>query len=637
MALAKIQQKETKQKEISNASLGWMLFKQYVKCYKKSFIFGLIAALLSTLANILVVIGLGDLTKMINLFIQVNEPDQTVQLASIFILFGGLLILSVFIWSFLGWISNLFYVYLANKIGYQMRFDLFNKVNLLSIKFFDQNESGAILSILSNDVFNFVSFLSQAVGQAFANLTAFIGMLILMFLLSPYLALVAIFFVVLFFSLSLLTTIKKSTKAFVNYQKEITSMNGYLEEIISGSEVITLFNKHNYVLDTFAKRNAKLIKEGSTAESLSGMLIPWLIVTINFTVAAVVLVGGLFILYDLSFGSVISNLSLVPHDVFVQFANRANTTTTSAGQTISTQIGLLTAFILATRQFIQPINQLIAWVPQLQNALAGTSRIANILNQKNEQLETETIKLDKPVQGHVRFNHLNFEYVENTPVLTDITLDIKKGTSVAIVGQTGSGKTTIINLLSKFYDLKPNMLFIDDLDIVTIDKSSLRAQVSLVLQDTFLFSQTIKQNLKNANLNATDEQIYEICKSVGCDEFITKLKDGYDTMLSENGQELSNGQKQLIAIAMAMLSPSSLLILDEATSNIDSRTEKIVQQAVLKLLANKTSFVIAHRLSTIKNADLIVVLKDGKILEKGNHEQLMQLNGYYASLNNVTK
>lgn len=300
---------------------------------------------------------------------------------------------------------------------------------------------------------------------------------------------------------------------------------------------------------------------------------------------------------------------------------------------IAANMALLTSFTLASRNFVSPINQIIAMVSQMNLAVAGCTRADEILVQQSEFKPFETKEVETDLKGKVEIKDLSFSYVEGKPVLKNVNITALPGQTIAIVGPTGSGKTTIINLLTKFYDIEEGDILIDGYDIKTLTKQSMRKQVSIVLQDTYLFSGTIIENIRLAKPDATDEEIKEVARLADCEDFILKLENGYDTVLSENASELSSGQKQLIAIARAMISPSSILILDEATSNVDTRTEKIVQGAMLKLIKNKTSFVIAHRLSTVRNADKIVVLKDGMVLETGNHKDLMKLKGFYYNLN----
>ncbi|MDE5841728.1 MAG: ABC transporter ATP-binding protein/permease, partial [Malacoplasma sp.] len=514
---------------------------------------------------------------------------------------------------------NLVVIKLSQGIGYKMRMDLFNKVQILSVKYFDTHESGDIMSVLTNDVYNLVQFISQNFTQTLYGLTTMLGMLILMFIISPVLSLIVVALLCILLSL-ISILIKKSGPAFMRQQRELGHMNGYIEETISGQNIINLYSQQKNVQNSFELINRKLVKSGETSQGISGLLIPWLNFLMNFVVAILYGVGSTFAISD--------NLSFYGADAAITLYAQAYNI-----PEFMTKISLLTSMVLATRNFIQPINQMIAMVAQMQQAVAGCKRTEEIFEQKSEYRTEETLVIDKPLKGKVEIKNLNFSYVPDKPVLKNVCIDAEPGQTVAIVGPTGSGKTTIINLLTKFYDIEDGDIFIDGYDIKKITKESMRKQVSIVLQDTYLFSGTILENIRLAKPDATDEEIKEAAKASDCDDFIMKLENGYNTVLSENASELSSGQKQLIAIARAMISPSSILILDEATSNIDTRTEKVVQKAMFKLIKNKTAFVIAHRLSTIRSADKIVVLKDGSVLETGNHNQLMKKKGFYYNLN----
>ncbi|MDE7112214.1 MAG: ABC transporter ATP-binding protein/permease, partial [Malacoplasma sp.] len=479
-----------------------------------------------------------------------------------------------------------------------MRMDLFNKVQILSVKYFDTHESGDIMSVLTNDVYNLVQFISQNFTQTLYGLTTMLGMLILMFIISPILALIVIGILCILLSL-ISILIRKSGPAFMRQQRELGHMNGYIEETISGQNIINLFSQQKNVQESFEKINDKLVKSGETSQGISGLLIPWLNFLMNFVVALLYGIGATFAALNISFYGADASVTLYP-EVSDRLTNLLMQVSPERSE-IVTKLSLLTSMVLATRNFIQPINQMIAMVAQMQQAVAGCKRTEEIFEQKSEYRTEETLVIDKPLKGKVEIKNLNFSYVPDKPVLKNVCIDAEPGQTVAIVGPTGSGKTTIINLLTKFYDIEDGDIFIDGYDIKKITKESMRKQVSIVLQDTYLFSGTILENIRLAKPDATDEEIKEAAKASDCDDFIMKLENGYNTVLSENASELSSGQKQLIAIARAMISPSSILILDEATSNIDTRTEKVVQKAMFKLIKNKTAFVIAHRLSTIRS------------------------------------
>ncbi|MDE6429406.1 MAG: ABC transporter ATP-binding protein/permease, partial [Malacoplasma sp.] len=553
--------------------------------------------LVSTTFNIIVIIGMGDLQTYFSSLVTAGSSKQTLTLET-YLIFSALMLVSYFLNSFFQWIMNLVVIKLSQGIGYKMRMDLFNKVQILSVKYFDTHESGDIMSVLTNDVYNLVQFISQNFTQTLYGLTTMLGMLILMFIISPILALIVIGILCILLSL-ISILIRKSGPAFMRQQRELGHMNGYIEETISGQNIINLFSQQKNVQESFEKINDKLVKSGETSQGISGLLIPWLNFLMNFVVALLYGIGATFAALNISFYGADASVTLYP-EVSDRLTNLLMQVSPERSE-IVTKLSLLTSMVLATRNFIQPINQMIAMVAQMQQAVAGCKRTEEIFEQKSEYRTEETLVIDKPLKGKVEIKNLNFSYVPDKPVLKNVCIDAEPGQTVAIVGPTGSGKTTIINLLTKFYDIEDGDIFIDGYDIKKITKESMRKQVSIVLQDTYLFSGTILENIRLAKPDATDEEIKEAAKASDCDDFIMKLENGYNTVLSENASELSSGQKQLIAIARAMISPSSILILDEATSNIDTRTEKVVQKAMFKLIKNKTAFVIAHRLSTIRS------------------------------------
>lgn len=633
--------------------ITFKILYKYTKHYKVSFWVSVLSGFIATAFNIILIIGMGDLTVLLNEIIQqnswnaasINANGITLQY---FLVFSALMIIGYFINAFTNWIMSMTVVAIAQKIGYKLRMDLFNKVQMLSVQYFDTHESGNVMSVLTNDVYNLVLFVSQNLGQIIYGFTTMFGMLIIMFLISPYISLIVLSLLFIC-GLAISFIAKASGPAFIRQQATLGKMNGYIEEIISGQNIVNLFSQQNTTEKQFKNINIDLTKDGEKSQSISGLLIPWLNFLMNFIIAIEIAVGWTFVVKDVDFGSVIVNLSLVPdqinhyNDVYSNFQIEQlismGKTEQEAKQIVNQiismniKIGTLTSLMLATRNFIQPINQMIGMIAQLQSAVAGSKRTYDIFQQESEDKPNETVEIKGNLKGRVEIKNLCFSYVKDKPVLKNINLLAEPGQTIAIVGPTGSGKTTIINLLTKFYDITDGDIFLDEYDIKTLKKSSIRKQVSIVLQDTYLFSGTIKENIKFAKPDATDEEIIEASKAADCHEFIMKLEHQYETQLSENAQELSSGQKQLIAIARAMLSPSSILILDEATSNIDTRTEKIVQSAMLKLIKNKTAFVIAHRLSTIRNADKIVVIKNGEILEIGNHKELMKKKGFYYNLN----
>ncbi|MDE5553005.1 MAG: ABC transporter ATP-binding protein/permease, partial [Malacoplasma sp.] len=541
--------------------------------------------------------------------------DLVISNVDVLYMLGGILLAFYFLNAFFNFLMNFILAKIANKIGYHQRMDLFNKIQLLQLQYFDTHESGNIMSILTNDVFNIVIFISQNFGQLIFGITTMLGMMIIMFLVSPYLTLIAIG-LILVFSVYIFYMSTKSVKSFFKQQEKLGKINGYIEEILSSQIIVNLFRKEKLTEKNFDSINKSLQKESERAQAISGLFIPWMNFLANFSAMVMTAISVAFIIGNIPLGS----------NIFGDIENA------NSAEKVVVSISVINAFILALRNFVQPINNIVGMIAQIQQALAGARRTSEVFLIDNEENNQETINVGK-LKGEIKIKNLDFNYIPNKKVLKNINLDVKPGQTIAIVGPTGSGKTTIINLLTKFYDITDgDIIFDNEYNIKQITKKSLREQVSIVLQDTYLFSDTVKENIRYAKKEATDQEIEAVSKVANCHSFIMQLKNGYETKLTENASELSQGQKQLIAIARAMLSDSSILILDEATSNIDTRTEKIVQDAMNKLISRKTAFVIAHRLSTIKNADKIVVIKNGEIIEMGNHDELIKLKGFYYNL-----
>ncbi|MEE8593403.1 MAG: ABC transporter ATP-binding protein [Candidatus Bipolaricaulota bacterium] len=499
----------------------------------------------------------------------------------------------------IAWIANtgqgVLVATIAQKAMRVLRGKLFAHIQRLSLAFHDSRSSGELMSRLTNDMDAISRVLSQNVTQLFSGLLTLIGILIVMFLLSPWLALASMIFLPLMIGLVGLVG-KKTRGAFRSYQSNLGILNGTLEETYSGQRVVMAFGQEDRVLDKFDTANATVREVGIQAMTYALLIMPMMGVLSNANVAVVAGFGGWLAINDL------------------------------------VSIGLIATFVAYSRRFAQPLRQLGDLYNQVQAALAGAERIFNVLDTVPD-LEDKDDAVDlKQIRGDVALEHVEFSYVNDVPVLKDVNLNANAGQTIALVGPTGAGKTTIVNLLTRFYDIDAGTIRIDGEDIRTVHKESLRRQLGIVLQQSFLFAESVMENIRYGRLDASDEEVIEAAKLANADRFIRRLPQGYETELSERGANLSEGQRQLMAIARAILADPRILILDEATSSVDTRTEVQIQGALLELMKGRTSFVIAHRLSTIRNADKIVVIEDGEIVEQGSHEELLALRGAYSRL-----
>lgn len=495
------------------------------------------------------------------------------------------------------YIQNRLMVRIAQSTSSDIRKDLYGNMQKLPVQYFDTHPSGDLMSRLTNDVDNINMTLSQNITQLFSGVVTIIGMMIAMLLLCPPLFLVGLITLPIMF-ISSRAIVKVAQPYFVEQQRELGRLNGYIEEHISGQKVTLLFGKEEQAKEEFGAINTKLKRSAILSQALSGVLGPVNNMTNNLTYFIIAVSGAVMII---------------------------------KGYGIT--VGIVFSFVLYMRNFIQPINQLLNTFNTIQSALAGAERVFEVVDEPKEVYqETTDTQTEGQVRGEVDFFDVDFSYVPGKEILKQITLTANKGQTIAIVGPTGSGKTTIVNLLTRFYDIQAGQIRIDGKDICDFDKRDLRKNVSMVLQDTFLFSESVRQNIRYGRMEATDLEVEDAAKIANAHSFISQLPEGYDTILADNGSNLSHGQKQLLAIARAVLAQSSVLILDEATSSIDTRTELAIQKAMLHLMEGKTTFIIAHRLSTIRSADLILALKDGVIIERGTHEELVEQGGFYADL-----
>ncbi len=485
----------------------------------------------------------------------------------------------------------------ANKFAKKLRSNISKKINKLPLKYFDKNLSGDILSRVTNDVDTIAQSMNQSLASLVSSVTLFIGSIIMMFYTNYIMALTAILSSLIGF-VFMIKILSKSQKYFTARQVELGKLNGHIEEIYSGLNVVKVYNGKNESDKKFDELNKSVYECNRKSQFLSGLMMPIMNFIGNFGYVAVCIVGALLVSKDM-----------------ITF-------------------GVIIAFITYVRLFTNPLSQIAQGLTSLQSTAAASERVFEFLEEPELEKENVTKMLDKAkAKGEVEFNHVKFGYDSDKIIIKDFNAKIKPGQKVAIVGPTGAGKTTMVNLLMRFYEINSGDIKIDGVNIKDLSRENIHDLFTMVLQDTWLFNGTVKENIVYNNENVTDEEVIDVCKKVGVHHFIKTLPNGYDSYLSDI-DSVSSGQRQLLTIARGMIDHKPLLILDEATSNVDTRTEELVQKAMDKLSEGKTSFIIAHRLSTIKNADLILVMKDGNIIEQGNHDELIKENGFYANLYN---
>lgn len=496
------------------------------------------------------------------------------------------------------YIQNFSMTTVSNHFAKKLRSSISTKINKLPLKFFDTHETGDILSRVTNDVDTISQNLNQSLASLVSSITLFIGSVIMMFVTNWIMALTAILSSLIGFSLMFLI-LGKSQKYFTEKQEQLGELNGYIEEIYSGHNVVKAYNGGASSIHHFQTLNEKLYNSNRKSNFLSGLMQPIMGFIGNFGYVAVCIVGALLVINN------------------------------------QISFGVIVAFIIYVRLFTNPLTQIAQAMTYLQSTAAASERVFEFLDEK-EMADEKDIKkhLDKSkVKGEIEFKHVKFNYDNTREIIKDFSVHVKPGEKVAIVGPTGAGKTTMVNLLMKFYEINDGDILIDGVSIHDLSRENIHELFCMVLQDTWLFEGTILDNIKFNKENVTEEEIWNSCKTVGVDHFIKTLPGGLHSEIGDT-DTVSGGEKQLLTIARGMLEDAPFLILDEATSNVDTRTEELVQQAMDKLTEGKTSFIIAHRLSTIKNADIILVMKDGNIIETGNHEELIAQNGFYADLYN---
>ena len=560
----------------------------YMKRYLPMLIIALVCAIAGTAFSILGPKILGQATtKLFEGLMAMIAGTGSIDfdaLAQILLFLGGLYLFSALLNYVQGWLM----AGIATKVSYTMRTDISQKIDRLPMSYFDKVSHGEVLSRITNDVDSVTQTLNQSLSQVVTQVTLLLGVLIMMLSISPWMTLVAL--CILPVCLIIVTSvIRHSQKFFRSQQEYLGHVNGHVEEMYGAHVVVTAFNGQEDSIRDFNEMNEKLYHSAWKSQFLSGLMMPLMNFASNLGYVAICVLGGFLAL------------------------NQAIT------------VGDIQAFIQYVRQFTQPINQLANISNQLQLTAAAAERVFLFLE---EAVDPESI------DGSVQFAHVNFGYLPDKPIIHDFSASIQPGTKVAIVGPTGAGKTTIVKLLMRFYDVNQGAILLSGYDVRQFARGEMRDAFGMVLQDTWLYNDTIMENIRFGRLSATDEEVLQAAKAAQVDHFVRTLPHGYDTVLNEDASNISQGQKQLLTIARTILSDPKILILDEATSSVDTRTEVAIQTAMDRLTQGRTSFIIAHRLSTIRNADVILVMKDGDIVETGTHQQLLDQNGFYANLYN---
>jgi ATP-binding cassette subfamily B protein len=571
----------------------------YLRPYKWQLVLVIALAILSTVFSVLGPKIMGEATtKLFEGLIAKMQgvPGAAIDfgfIGQILLILTGLYVIS----AVFGYLQQFVMAAVAQGTVYDMRRDVFQKLPRLPLKFFDARTHGEILSRVTNDVDNVSNTLQQGMVQLITSFVTIVGTIVMMLTISFWLTLIAL--VTLPLSVVITTMIaKRSQKFFAGQQKSLGQLNGHVEEMYTGHKIVKAFGHEEESVQHFDKVNGELYEVGWKAQFISGLIMPLLMFVGNLGYVLVCVVGGIMV--------------------------------TQRG----IAIGDVQAFIQYSRQFTMPITQLANIANMIQLAIASAERVFELLDEEEEAPDRQDAIVLASPKGDVRFDHVAFSYKADEPLIEDMNINVHAGQTIAIVGPTGAGKTTLVNLLMRFYELDGGKITVDGVNINDMRRGDLRSIFGMVLQDTWLFNGTIKDNIGYGRPGASMDEIVEAAKTAYADHFIRTLPEGYDTVLNEEASNISQGQKQLLAIARAVLANPSILILDEATSSVDTRTEILIQRAMDDLMSGRTNFVIAHRLSTIRDADLILVMNEGSVIEKGTHHELLEAGGFYADLYN---